>query len=120
MDDAFNQLRRIVQSSRQAFPYAGVATSNPDVNRVDREQRDLGDLRQNMRDRLKALDSTAPGYERLAQRAFVVSVLVWQFGPDLLQDKRASAMIDSIEQAIQTQPDVSRRLTSLIAELTAE
>lgn len=104
-----NPIERVVECSRLAA--AASAGARPG---------DIDELRRRVGEGLRALDPSAADHERQSTRAFIVAVLSWQFGQALLQDPRASAMIDSIEQSVAAWPEAGRRLAKAIAALTAD
>lgn len=77
----------------------------------------LGQLKEKVRGRLRSLDPHDPGRQQKARRVFLESVLSWQFGDDLLLDRRFEEMIAGVQEALQSHPGLEQRLAQLLRDL---
>lgn len=77
-------------------------------------------LRRQITDRLRAIDKTDPRQGDKARRVFFESVLLWEFGDALLRDRRVDDVIDHIETAFRSSPDLDRQLGELLNQLAGD
>jgi hypothetical protein len=77
----------------------------------------VGELKEKVRGRLRALDPNDPGRQQKARRVFLESVLSWQFGDELLLDRGFEEMIAGVQEALQSHPGLEQRLAQLLRDL---
>ena len=74
-------------------------------------------LRQRIADRVRSLDPDDPRRPQKARRAFLESVIAWEFGDAVMQDRHFDELVDHIQQTFDAAPDVSRQLDELLAQM---
>lgn len=77
-------------------------------------------LRRQITDRLRAIEKSDPRQGDKARRIFFESVLLWEFGDALLLDRRVDDVIDHIETAFRSSPDLDRQLGELLNQLAGD
>lgn len=77
----------------------------------------IEDLRRRIQERVRAIDPDDPRRRQRAARAFLESVLVWEFGDRLLLDAGFEDMLTDIQQSFSLDPDAARQLDELLEEM---
>lgn len=77
---------------------------------------DIEGLRGRITARLGALPADERGSSRAA-RIFVESVLVWEFGDEVLHDPTFSDLLAQVQDSLTGDPELSRRFIALLNEL---
>ncbi|VAW67889.1 hypothetical protein MNBD_GAMMA08-1907 [hydrothermal vent metagenome] len=76
------------------------------------------ELKKNISKKLKLLDKKNENYEHLSNEVFLESVLLWEFGDDIVNDPAFHPMLDKINNAICDDRESSRKFSLLIKQLT--
>lgn len=77
-------------------------------------------LRRQLTDRLRIIERTDPRRGDKARRIFFESVLLWEFGDTLLRDRRIDDVLDHLDTAFRSSPELDRQLGELLTELSGE
>jgi hypothetical protein len=77
----------------------------------------LAALRQRVRERLQQIDPDDPKRAEKARRAFLESVLVWQFGKELLLEPGFAETVAGVQEVLRVDPELESRLSQLLSEL---
>jgi hypothetical protein len=72
-------------------------------------------LQKRVAERLKAVDAADPQRDRKQRRIFIESVLALELGDALQADPKALELIERIEQAIETSPDLARQFRAALS-----
>jgi len=72
-------------------------------------------LRQRVAERLRAIDAADPQRERKSRRAFIETVLSLEFGEALHNDPKTLELIERIEQAIDSRPELERQFRAALS-----
>jgi len=80
----------------------------------------IPELRARIHERLRALDPADPRRSQKAKRLFLESVLAWEFGNELLLDRRLEDMLDGIQQTISTSPELDARFDELLDDIATK
>lgn len=124
--DPINRLSRLMETLRQRMAESSkqLDASRPSAAparndaRTAVQRRSVEQLRLHIGDRIRALDPNNAEHERQARRAFLESILAWEFGDDLLLDTQFTRLIDGIQSAFESDPEVNKELSSLLSELS--
>src|SRR5262249_62371710 len=100
--------RRLEWPGRGGGARAGGAPSAREPGRAE-------SLRQRVADRLKAIDAADPQRERKSRRAFIETVLSLEFGEALHNDPKTLELIERIERAIDSKPELERQFRTTLA-----
>lgn len=109
--------RQIAESARQLD---STPTQRTAGQRPAKELPGLVSLRAGIQEKIRGLDAADPQRNRRARRAFLESVLAWELGDELLLDQRFADMLDHIEVAMKSNPELDRRFDQMILELSAQ
>jgi len=71
-------------------------------------------LRQRVLERLKNIDPADPQRKSRSRRIFVESVLAWEFGEQLLSDRKLDELVEQVLDAMSGQPDIDQQLSELL------
>lgn len=77
-------------------------------------------LRRQIADRLRAIEQADPRRGDKARRVFFESVLLWEFGDALLRDRRIDDVLDHIDTAFHSSPELDRQLGELLTAIAGE
>ena len=121
--DSVNRLDQILQvigrqmSERVSRLETGAkaATSAPTARAARRPS--LAALKSKVQERLRALDPDDGRRSGQARRIFLESVLVWQFGDDLLLDRGFAEIVSGVQEALQAHPEIDARFMQLLRDL---
>jgi hypothetical protein len=123
--DSINSLSRVMEILRrqmadgaQRSGAAGKPASAAAPNRAS--QPPIQVLQRQMADRIRAIDPGDPNRQQKARRAFLESVLLWEFGDTLGRDDRFDDMLEHIQLTFGAAPEIARQLDELIAKLGSE
>lgn len=94
-------------AERKTSARAASKASKPAIEQLERR----------LVERLRSLDNDTAEPSRRAVRAFLESVLAWEFGEELLQDARFLEMARDIENQILSDPGLNQRLGALFKQL---
>jgi ferric-dicitrate binding protein FerR (iron transport regulator) len=72
-------------------------------------------LRQRVLDRVKSIDPSDPQRKNRSRRIFIESVLAWEFGEQLLSDRRLDELVEQVLDAMSSLPDIDQQLSELLA-----
>jgi hypothetical protein len=78
---------------------------------------DLQVLKLKVRERLKAIALDDPRRPQKMQRAFLESVLVWQFGAELMLDHGFEDMIAGVQESLSAHPELQAQCQDMLATL---
>ncbi|VAW58565.1 hypothetical protein MNBD_GAMMA11-2515 [hydrothermal vent metagenome] len=76
-----------------------------------------GDLKKSISKKLKLLDRKSRNYEQLSNGVFLESVLLWEFGDDIINDPEFQQMLQKINGIICNDKESSRKFSRLIKQL---
>ena len=82
-------------------------------------ERTLDSLRTTLSSRLRAVEGNERERKRGRARIFVESVLVWEFGEDLLGDPEFDAIVGRVEENLLADDQLADRLGDLLDELSS-
>jgi hypothetical protein len=74
-------------------------------------------LKKKITDKLKAIDSEAPLSMQKSKEIFLESVILWEFGENLINDPGFPALIDKIRSTLDENEQTSRNFDRLIKQL---
>lgn len=125
--DPVNQLSQIIQSLRQRLSKTTVSQGTSPAHATDRQSPPVIDRRPltratvtELRDRIGTRIRQLPAEQRtskLAAQVFVESVLVWEFGDDILQYKKFDRMSTDIQTAITSDVQAWARLQQFLQQV---
>lgn len=101
--------RRMQVTGHTRPPAGNVASSTPRPG--------LPELKQRLLERLRNIDPDDPHKPYRSRRLFLESVLTWEFGDRLPLDRRFDDLVDKLLKLIDTDPDLKRQMTELLASL---
>lgn len=110
-------LRRRVLEAPKGAPGSGAASSDSAPPPSAAGRGSIDDLRDRIRERLRALPRDGAKRESRAARIFVESVLVWEFGDALLDDPRFADLAGRVDEQIASDAGLRRQLRELLEEL---
>lgn len=122
--DPINRLNRLLETLRQQI---AESARRSDTSRTQTSPSQSGngavklalpELRRRIQDRIQGVEPTTPEGQRQAKRLFLESVLVWEFGDNLLLDKQYQHMLDNIQATIESDPDTDKQFTALVTDLS--
>lgn len=125
--DPVNQLSQIIQSLRQRLNKTTVSQGTSPAHAADRQSPSVIDRRPltratvtELRDRIGTRIRQLPAEQRtskLAAQVFVESVLVWEFGDDILQYKKFGRLSTDIQTAITSDVQAWARLQQFLQQV---
>lgn len=77
------------------------------------------ELRALIYERLKGMNSNEAQYKHKAKRLFLESVVTWEFGGDIVRDQNFDDMLNSIQDAIDSNAETKVMFDRVIGELSA-
>lgn len=80
----------------------------------------VGELRQKVRERIRALPQDGLADEEHAARVFLESVLLWEFGDDVAPSPELAGLVSDIAAEMRSHPELQRDLATLIDNLVHE
>lgn len=89
------------------------STSNASV----KPKASVSELRQRIRERLRALPQDSGKNEEHATRVFLESVLLWEFGDDIAPNHELGDLVSNITSEMRSHPDIRRDLANLLGDL---
>lgn len=124
--DPVNRLSRLMETLRQRMAESAKKlgttsqTSAPSAPRspASANRRTVEELRAHIGERVRSLEPNNPERRRRARRIFLESVLAWEFGDQLLLDNQFSRLIDGIQEAFESDPEIDRELSDLLTDLS--
>jgi hypothetical protein len=125
--DSINRLNRVMEILRRQVAdgsaQVGSTARTRDSSPPDRSRRSerptVEQLRRRIADRVQTIDPDDPRRPQKARRAFLESVLAWEFGDAVLQDRQLEDLIAHIERTFDAAPDIAGQLDELLAQLQA-
>lgn len=109
-------LRRRMAESSEKRPAAGSdKTATSTTRTTTTTGGDIGALRRRIEARLGGLPASERGSAQ-AQRIFVETVLVWEFGDQIVQDPAFSQLLARVQDALAAEPDARRRFFEMISQ----
>lgn len=121
--DSVNRLDQILQvigrqmSERVSRLDTGAKTSTSAPTARAARRPSLAALKSKVQERLRALDPKDARRSDKARRIFLESVLVWQFGDDLLLDRGFAEIVSGVQEALQAHPEMDARFVQLLQDL---
>jgi len=76
------------------------------------------ELKKNISDKLKKLDINSESYQKLSKSIFLESVILWEFGDDIINDPSFHQIIEKITSAINSNEKASKDLATLVKQLS--
>ncbi len=77
-------------------------------------------LRRQIGDRIRAIDQRDPKREQKTRRAFLESILLWEFGETIGRDAHFDDLLEHIQQTFGATPEIVQQLDALIVKLGTE
>ncbi|MDH5731149.1 MAG: hypothetical protein OEZ58_19365 [Gammaproteobacteria bacterium] len=74
------------------------STSKTNSGNTNISNLNLDQLEQHLSERINSINKTEPNYEDKINELFIKTVLVWQFGDEILQDRKFNEMVKSIQK----------------------
>jgi hypothetical protein len=105
--------RQIAEHARQleAGSRIGTSSSSGTPSRAATPARpDIEELRRRIAERMKAIDPQNGNANRRRKRVFLESALAWEFGEDALKDPSFQELVDRLEDALASHPEVEKQL----------
>jgi len=76
------------------------------------------ELKKNISEKLKKLDVNSENYHKLSKRIFLESVILWEFGDDIINDPDFHQIIEKITSAINNNEKAFKDLATLVKQLS--
>ncbi len=124
--DPVNQLSQIMQTLRQRMSAQTQKTDRAHGQQTDRGSRtrkqsaggkaSLEQVRNRIRERVRQLAPDQRDGKQAAQ-IFVESILVWEFGEELLQDPRFEDLSREVQEIMTGDPETWKRFKGLLSSL---
>jgi hypothetical protein len=76
-------------------------------------------LQKRIATKIRALNPDDPGWERKAGKLFLETVLLDEFGDQLMNDPSFSQLVDEIAQTIEGQAETKQKMAALVKSLAA-
>lgn len=121
--DPINSLSRIMEMLRRRElsqperPGLKKNTPNKTGHSQSAPKTSLQQLEQQITARIKKLPPDEPGTTHKAAGIFIESVLAWEFGQELLQDRRFSEIIKKVETMIEHDPQLKNEMEYFLSHL---
>jgi tRNA A37 N6-isopentenylltransferase MiaA len=106
--------RQLSETERRSGPENSRTSTSSSRTPASSPQRSLAQLKQRVRDRLKNIDPSDPQRKSRSRRIFIESVLAWEFGEQLLSDRKLDEFVEQIQTAMSSQPDIDQQLSELL------
>ena len=107
--------RQVSETERRSEPEKSRSATSSSRSATSTPARNLTQLKRRVRDRLKNIDPSDPQRESRSRRIFIESVLAWEFGEQLLSDRKLDEFVEQIQSAMSSQPDIDKQLSELLA-----
>jgi len=123
--DPVNRLDQVLQvigrqmSERASRLDTGAKTSTSARTARAARRPSLAALKSKVQERLRALDPDDARRSDKARRLFLESVLVWQFGDDLLLDRGFEEIVAGVQEELQAHPEIDARFGQLLRDLVS-
>ena len=118
--DRLGDLVSVLRRGRIAASLAGgTSTRAASASGGGEPERTLDSLRATVSSRLRAIEGSEQERRRGRARIFVESVLVWEFGEDLLGDPEFDAIVGRVEKDLLADDQLADRLAHLLDELSS-
>ena len=121
--DPISRLSQVMQligqqmSERVLRLESGVATpAQAPLARPERHN-DIQALKVKVRERLKAIALDDPRRPQKMQRAFLESVLAWQFGAELMLDQGFEDMVAGVQEGLRARPELQAQCLAVLDTL---
>ena len=75
------------------------------------------ELKKSISEKLRILDKKSPDYNQQSRNIFLESVLLWEFGEDIINAPEFHQMLDKISNTICNNKESSRKFSKLIKQL---
>jgi hypothetical protein len=124
--DPIDRLNRLMETLRQQMAQSAkrLNTSSQSTRPTNARspgsanKRTVEELRQHIGERVRAIEPNNPERGRRARRIFLESVLAWEFGDQLLLDSQFNRLIEGIQDAFESDPEINRELQNLLTDLS--
>lgn len=121
--DPISRLSQVMQLIRQQMAERAsrlesgspASTPAPPV-RADR-QGGIKELKLKVRERINDIRRDDPRRAEKVQRAFLESVLTWQFGPELMLDRSFEEIVSGVQENLRAHPELNARCMDVLDEL---
>jgi hypothetical protein len=118
LNPVMEALRRQLAERSAKLDKASKTAPGTRSNRSDRARStSTPELRQRVTGRLRALDPDDPQWEQKAGKLFLESVLLAEFGDQLLEDPGFATLIDEVNYTLQSQPEIRSHFSMMIRQL---
>ena len=107
--------RQLSETERRLGPDAQRVPTSSSRNPASATRPSLTLLRQRVLDRVKSIDPSDPQRKNRSRRIFIESVLAWEFGEQLLSDRRLDELVEQVLDAMSSLPDIDQQLSELLA-----
>jgi hypothetical protein len=78
---------------------------------------DVAQLQKKIREKLQRIDSGDPQSRRKSVHVFLESVLLWEFGEQMMDDPKFYALLDEVQSSMESDPALRESLTTLVSQL---
>jgi len=103
------------RAAKLRAPSAGALPPSPENAATTAEE--LQDIRRKVQERIRALDAGDERRHGKAVRIFLEGVFRREFGDSMLTDPAFYALIDDVQSAMESDPEVNQTLHQLVKEL---
>lgn len=107
--------RQLSETERRSGPNANPTPSSSPGTTGTLSRPSLIQLRQRIRDRIKSIHPADPQLASRSRRIFVESVLAWEFGDQLFADRQFDDLVEQIQTAMSSQPELDQQLAELLS-----
>jgi len=106
--------RQLSETERRSGPDAHRTSTSSSRNAATQPRPSLTQLRQRVLERLKTIDPLDPQRKSRSRRIFIESVLAWEFGEQVLSDRRLDELVEQIHTAMSSVPDIDQQLSEIL------
>lgn len=111
------QLIRQQMAERASRLESGASTLPAAPPALAARQISIGELKSKIRERIQLIQRDDPRRADKVQRAFLESVLAWQFGPELMLDRGFEEIVAGVQESLQAHPDLHARCMQMLDDL---
>jgi hypothetical protein len=106
--------RQLSETERKSSLGAQRSSTSSTHNAASSSRQNLTQLRQRVLERLINIDPSDPQRKSRSRRIFIESVLAWEFGEQLLSDRRLDELVEQVQVAMSSLPDIDQQLSELL------
>lgn len=106
--------KQLAESPRKAATgsKAGQSQGAPAAARPD-----IGQLQKKIGEKLQRIDSGDPKSRQKSVHVFLESVLLWEFGEQMMDDPKFYALLDEVQSSMESDHALQESLSTLISQL---